>query len=469
MRLMLANSAITAALVLWLATLPVILFAPKRYAVFAWILGSMLDTTGASLPSNDSIGIANAFKTLGSPVILLFRFYSARSLAFLSSEAIWFALVCLCFIGTAWSPYQTAGLKMTGYLASTLVGMVVLRTTLSDDGIKRTELVALVGCTLGLGLLQTLAFAGTGFGYEPVTGRERFTSFVTPQLFAGILVAELSLVLASRRLSQTQKALLTGAIASALYWNGSRTWLIGAVLIGGSYLLRSRGIALCMALIILGLAGLLLPFLGAAGIDWDLAQLAGTNRVFATLYSLAEGGTGPIDAGLGTYWFRVSLYQGTIAEIQKAPIHQLFIGHGTSSGGQIALKYLFRHYHLAALDPNRVMHNEWLRVLYEWGFLGFGLLVAYLLAFLAEAQQRKAMGDEGSWLATMYFVPAFLIGLTTENALAGPGFLFVYACARSGAWPITSPNNNRVTGLQNIITHRHVAQSPIITNSGRMT
>ena len=109
-------------------------------------------------------------------------------------------------------------------------------------------------------------------------------------------------------------------------------------------------------------------------------------------------------------------------ELRIGSIYETLFGHGTSSGGMAALRTFPAVYKIDTIDPNRTIHNEWLRALYEWGVVGLALLGAVFTALFVSLirlyRQRKwRLGV----LVVFSFLPAFLAAFSTENVLAGAG------------------------------------------------
>jgi hypothetical protein len=77
--------------------------------------------------------------------------------------------------------------------------------------------------------------------------------------------------------------------------------------------------------------------------------------------------------------------------------------------------------HIKWLDPNRFFHDEWLRVIYEWGVLGMLLFVTFIGSITVFAYRGFRNDPSGYAKPLLVFMPAFLLGLTGENIIAGAG------------------------------------------------
>jgi O-antigen ligase len=138
---------------------------------------------------------------------------------------------------------------------------------------------------------------------------------------------------------------------------------------------------------------------------------------------------------VGTFAWRLGIYEDIFDQLAKRTAPQLLFGSGTSSGAALMLNHEPDKYDKQAIDANRVLHSEYLRALYEWGILGLALLLAFLFAAtLALARKAKAEGG-GPALAFFGLLPSIVVGLAIENVLAGAsdgagvGILLVMAFA----------------------------------------
>jgi hypothetical protein len=391
-------------------------------------MGLILDATGAAIGSNENIGYVNAFKTLASPLILLFRLADLRHLRLTPYESAWLAFCTYVLFADLWSPFALAGLKMSGHLVGVFLGMLSLRIAFSQGLVRPRDITAFVFFCFAVAVFQTTLFGAQAYGFEAATGRTRFTAFITPQLFACLLVALFAVGATSPELKNWKRVSLLILLLSGLYWNGSRTWMAGLLVAALIWACTSGTRRFAALAIVTAVIGAILSLMAAAGRGFGWEELANRSRLFATIHSLSVGGTGAVDVGLGTYWFRARLYQGVYQELLSASPLTIIFGHGTASGGYIAVTYLFQHYFRVALDPNRVIHNEWLRITYEWGILGLVLWFWFLISVVNYWWKRTKSHLRLSSRATLFYLPGLLIGLATENVLAGPALVCLTLC-----------------------------------------
>jgi len=142
------------------------------------------------------------------------------------------------------------------------------------------------------------------------------------------------------------------------------------------------------------------------------------NRLTATASALLTGQDRADGMGLGTMRFRLAMYRGVLKQLGGSRPWRWLWGHGTAAGGQVALTLFPAAYRAESLDANRVIHNEWLRVAYEWGAVGVVLWFAVLGALLSLAWRRRADPAGGALLS---YLPALLLGLSLENVIDGAG------------------------------------------------
>jgi O-antigen ligase len=145
-----------------------------------------------------------------------------------------------------------------------------------------------------------------------------------------------------------------------------------------------------------------------------LALQSRSNRVAAIITALYEGDR--TASGLGTLLFRRQLNARTLTALASSSPPQLLFGHGTSNG-----RFLLGELNKGIGDPNRAVHNEWLRILYEWGILGLLLWLAFMGSITVFAWQGVRGDPRGYAKPLFVYLPAFWLALLGENILAGAG------------------------------------------------
>ena len=145
-----------------------------------------------------------------------------------------------------------------------------------------------------------------------------------------------------------------------------------------------------------------------------VSELAPHNRVADTINAVYEGNMR--STGVGTVMFRRDVYRRAFQAMAESSLIELTFGHGTSNGR--VLRGTLAH---GVGDPNRAVHNEWLRILYEWGGVGLGLWFVFIFSVILYALEGVRRDHLGHARPLLIFLPAFLCGFSTENILAGAG------------------------------------------------
>lgn len=395
------------ALILYGVLFAIAAFGPLRWSLIAYLLLSTIDFR----QSGESIGMLNAAKGIILPVYLLWRLrhYSGHQKMVLAPIA-WSLLVVYAAVAGFWSFSPISAVKLVGHMAgSLLICFVFMRAT--KGRLLRPQLVLPLALgTLAIGLMCSV--------FQPNWGgnESRFSAFTTAQAYASFLAALYSLALCASTLRMYTRLALAAMLVTALVFNGSRIWTIGIVVATVVALLVSDfrpwvkiwgvGLMLVLTAVLIGAADRVIGV---------LAQYAESNRIAAAITAAYEGDTR--SAGLGTYRFRRGVDAKEIEGIAGSSVLQLLFGHGTSNGALLVTGSQFR----MGMDANRLMHNEWLRVMYEWGMAGGILWLMFIGSIAVYAVQglRKEHGDYAKPLVV--YLPAFLMGLTGENIIAGAG------------------------------------------------
>jgi O-antigen ligase len=243
---------------------------------------------------------------------------------------------------------------------------------------------------------------------------DRFTAFTTAQGFAALLTALYAIGISSSTISLRLRAPLCAGLITALLFNGSRLWMIA--------LLTSSVLALLISSVpawrkIVGLGAVMLALLGmVAASGFIIDALAGMHqfRIAAIITAAYEGNQK--DTGLGTVILRRHLDAKAWDMIRAGSVLDLCFGHGTSNG-----RLVRGELNKGIGDPNRAVHNEWLRILYEWGFVGIILWLLFIGSLMVYAYQGLKRDKYGFAKPLFLYVPAFCIGVSGENIIAGAG------------------------------------------------
>jgi O-antigen ligase len=396
----------TLPLALYVILLAAAVLAPLRWAIASYLVLSTIDFyTGYS-----GIGILNALKGLAYPLFLLWRLraYSGHGKTIVAPIA-WLVLVTYVGIASFWSVFPLSAAKLAGeMIGSFLICLAFLRATKAGYLTPSVVLPVTFGA-IAVGVLRSL-FAPS-YGDSP----DRFTGFTSAQTFAALLAALFALALCSSGLKLWVRATVCVSIATAMVLNGSRVWLLGLLVMLVLALVISAAPA-WTKICTVGFAVLIGVALVAASdsILSFLAHQSRSSRVAAIITALYEGDQK--SSGLGTFLFRRQLNARTLTAIESSSAAQLLFGHGTSNG-----RFLLGELNRGIGDPNRAVHNEWLRVLYEWGILGLLIWLAFIGSVAVFAWRGIRKNSPGYARPLFVYLPAFCLALLGENILAGAG------------------------------------------------
>jgi hypothetical protein len=385
----------------------VALFAPLRWSIVAYIMLSTVDFYSGE----GSIGVMNALKGVGYPLVLLWRLkrYAGHGKVVLAPVA-WMLLILYAGAASFWSLFPLSAAKITVEMAgSFLICLALMRATKAGFLTPSSVLVPAVVGVLIIGVLRSLFLPN--WGDSPY----RFTGFTTAQGYASLLAALFAMALGARTLRVVVRWLLCIVLFTAVVLDGSRIYVMGLIV--------STVVALLISyskpwVKMMGIASIVLLIVGLVAQKDILLQLiskgARMNRVADTINAVIEGNFR--STGLGTFEFRRGVYQRALKAISDSSLLELAFGHGTSNGR--LLRGSMTH---GIGDPNRAVHNEWLRILYEWGSVGLALWFVFIASIMLYAYQGVRRDRMGYSRPLLIFIPAFLAGFSTENVLAGAG------------------------------------------------
>ncbi len=415
-------SAVLAAQYIFWVLLPFVLFAPVRWAVLAWLVMGNLDPTDPSTALS-SVGWMNASKGIVLPFYLWWRLRTTggESPRALPTE-LWLIFVSYATVASLWSPFPLGAAKLVGNLIGTLVSFVLLQKAARSSLFNRREIIVLILASIGLGALQTFYYGGAAYGFDGTDRPSRFSSFVGAQQYGAFLVAFLAIVLWYPSFRVGTRVWLSMAVSVALILNGSRTWFFGALVVLVVYLFLSfRKVVFSATLVAIGAAFGIALILNLSSKEIDILGDT-SSRIVATLSAVLKGQDTSENTGLANLDFRLTIYRDVVQELKSSNPAELLFGHGTSSGGNIVMHVFPRSYKADRLDPNRAIHDEWLRAFYEWGIVGLGLLISVFVGLLKALWSYHSKRIEGvDALAALSFLPAFLLAFSTENLLASAG------------------------------------------------
>jgi O-Antigen ligase len=401
---------------------------PLRWAFLSYLVVMHIDLSGPLFASSTSVGVENLLKVIGLPLILLFRtrFKPLRNAKITLAFILWTMLILYATLTTFWSPFLLSGVKMVFYLYAYLVVFLIFVYGWSEGWIDDSLVVMSLWLVLGLAILQTYVL-GNPFGEFKIVKEFRFTSFTHAQGFAGYLIAVLAIILFSKRTSLI-KTISIGAILVGVILTGSRYVFFGMTfLFFFAWLnlffkkdkLQNRPLDFAKMLF----APAFVVFSIVA-----IANFAPDNR----LSQFVESNNGGSEKGVGTFIWRLGIYERALDIMPDRDLFPLLFGSGTSSGAQLVIGYDSR-YSEDSIDANRVVHSDFIRTFYEWGLLGGFTFLSFLGASLISYLNLAMIKKSTAALAFIGIFPNLLFGLAIENILTassspdGIGIILVMA------------------------------------------
>jgi len=391
----------------------ILFFLPKRYAFFVLLLLSLFDASGPNFASASNVGILNAIKVLGAPMVLTMRLKGnpIRLLKRYRSLPLNAFLLITIYAALAliWSSWKLSGLKMVGYLLGHLVWFLVITYGLVNGYLNRKLLIGVLLIAFVAGFAQSYVLEPS-FGIYPFTP-QRFTAFLSPQYYSAFLVfMACAIVFGFRKVLLIQDSFILVLVLVVVTMTGSRYSFVSLLFTIMLFFLdkfirhRSASFMIIWFIVMLVIIGtMLVSFL-------NFTPFLERTRIKELGYLF----TNPEE--IKTLKWRIHMYRETISHITASNFFELLFGHGTSSGAEVALAAEpWRG--SVTIDANRVIHNEFLRSIYEWGIIGFILLICTFMSLAWIALKGVFQGD---YLLFSSF-PLLFSGLAIENILASAG------------------------------------------------
>lgn len=421
-----------AQIVFWILSICAALL-PLRYGLSTYVVLSLVDTTGVDFSSLTAIGFANLVKVVVLPSLFYYRLRHTHlsQVSSMPFSKVWVWFCAYAAVASVWTSFHVAALKMIGYLLSYAILFVVLLKGWRKGYITPRSLTVLAWISLLVAVFQTYVL-GNPYGTPPngTPYATQFTTFIDAQSFAPFLLAMLlfQLVLCGKGRMRTISSLtLTVAIVLA----GSR-YIYVATILGllvfylGQRLTDGKGISTRFLLTTAMLAVLLTAV--PAWLVLKYFPASRINEVIDTTLSGQESLQNVVDVA-----YRLKIYSELGQALETRSFGRLLIGSGTSSGPEVRLRF-DPTYDETTTDGNRVIHSEFLRALYEWGILGFLLVLVFVLGVSKNCLGSFLRNKNSAALLSLAFLPAILTGLAIENVLAAPArpngvaYILVLSC-----------------------------------------
>jgi hypothetical protein len=394
-----------APLILYVVLFITTVIAPIRWSIISFLLLSNIDLGSLSA----SIGLLNTAKAMLLPVYLLWRLRAyAGHERIRSAPVAWALLTFYVAIASSWSLYPAYAIKLIGHMIGSLIICLMLVRATKGGYLDLRTIVPVTSGVIAMAVFHWLFLHNWG------GETERFTTFSGAQAFAAFAAALYCAVLPSRLIRFPLRITLCSILATSVLLNGSRIWII-AVLVSTLLSVFVSEAKLWIKTITFGATAIVAATLTiqfGAVMDF-VAHEAPVNRIAAAITAAYRGNLKA--RGLGTYNLREELFRRTFQSLEDGSTTQLLFGRGTCNGALITATLSKNP------DPNRAMHNEWLRSIYEWGITGL-LLWAFFIGSLFIYAVKGLRGDRfGYSKPLLIYLPAFILGLAGENIIAGAG------------------------------------------------
>jgi O-antigen ligase/polysaccharide polymerase Wzy-like membrane protein len=392
---------------------------PVQWGVIAYVLLAQFDLTGTAFYSSELLGWENAVKIAVVPTLL---FLKVRPEFSMNRETVrtartWLLLAAYAALSVVWSPFKLSGTKMLGYFYAYTALFAVFTVAWRNGWFTTKALMGVLWASLGFAVLQTYALGNDYGSFAANNGTMdyewRFTTFGSAQSFAAFLLCMLVLLLFRERRNFFVLLSCSGATAGILL-TGSRSIFIGfawILVMAGVILAKTEGKRLTLGLAIkrMAISGAVILCMAAV-----VLKALPENRLNQMLSAAVTSNNSVQD--VGTFLWRFNLYEKTVDELRGRSAKALIAGTGTSSAATLVLQTgIFSE---SNVDPNRALHDEFLRSTYEWGLIGLGLLLLFLYQVISICFEMIRNYDAREAWAFLAILVPLLISLAVENFLA---------------------------------------------------
>lgn len=397
-----------------------VLLLPVRWGVWAYVLasgyhlaGMRVAAEGYTFASASTIGIGGAFNVVVLPAILIAKLKFSPLRIIWESKILryWVIFTIYVAISSLFTPYFTSALKMVAYIGWYPFVFALFTSFWARGYIKHKNISIVFWVFILLAVIQTYILGVFGNG-------DRFTAFINVQYFGVFLASFMVYFIYSKNNLLNNVSAFVAVLSIVL--TGSRYVLLSAVAIILVYWflvkykngLSLRGLigvsfkTLFLALLVIGFISLI-PF------------TLPDSRINELLVKALLSGGGY--EAVGTLAWRVGMYIEAIDHIEGRGIVGYLFGSGTSSAAEVGLEYRPDRYSEAGIDANRIVHNEYIRALYEWGVVGLYLMVYSVFGSFVASYKMYFNMDIYDSLPFISLFPLVAGSMIIENSLSGSG------------------------------------------------
>ncbi len=408
---MASEAAIFAGVAFWVLS-SLVLLLPVRWSLIAFLLLVQFDVSGVGFYSVGSLGMENAIKTVLLPTLLLWRMWPIEPFAPCTRKfrITWLLLTAVAAVAVIWSPYHLSAVKMVGYMYAYSVLFIVFTCAWRRGWINARSLEFIILCCLLLAITQTY-FLGNVYG-DPEHD-SRFTSFSGAATFGPYLLC-LFILLVFRKGWDVRLVVASLGACVGLVLSGGRSMFVALLwtLLLASLVIAARGSRRITLRLIAGRIALGLAI--TASVAMLVREVLPNNRLNEFLSALVSHSDSIED--VGTFAWRLDIYGRAVDELLSRSPSTLLIGTGTSSVANLLLDAGIAKEDV--VDPNRSLHDEFLRSLYEWGLPGFLLLLFLVLDVVRLGCKAAFQNNLIQGWAFLAVCAPLLFSLSIENILS---------------------------------------------------
>jgi len=367
-------------LAIFLTTLAGVVLLPGRAAVVAWLTASHIDLGAAGIVTSPVLIKLNMARVMLFPIIFGVRFGFGDGLKVCLRSPVfrcWLLFLFYAGISVAWTPVQflLSAAKQIGYFAVYTIAIVVMTNAWLNKIITVPVIFWGVVIPSALAVVQTYVL---GNPYGTHLYDVRYVSFASMQQFAEYMCCMFILILFHPRFPLTLRVGSALVVLAQVAMNGSRTAFASCAL--------AIAVLLILQLYRKRIGPLLIAFAFVAPLIVGVVALTGTAKYeekFKTLriYELISASSERRYEKVGTLGARLEIWDIAIKKMASTSDSAFVFGRGLSSVGELFPSPMTGT--VQTSDSNRAIHNEYLRVFYELGFLGSSIFVVLLLTMFA--------------------------------------------------------------------------------------
>jgi hypothetical protein len=363
--------------------------------------------------SASTIGIGGALNVVVLPAILIAKLKFSPLGIIWKSKILryWVTFTVYVAVSSLLTDYLTSALKMVAYIGWYPVVFAIFTSCWRKGYIKHKRISTVFWVFIFLAVIQTYIFGVFSDG-------DRFTAFINVQYF-GVFLSSFMVYFVYKKNNFINSLSALVAVVSIVL-SGSRYVLLSAIFIILFYwFLRKYKSRLNLHdLIDVSLKTLFLALTVIASVSLIPLIFPGSRINELLVKALLSGGG---YEAVGTLAWRVGMYIEAIDQIEGRNIIGYLFGSGTSSAAEVGLEYRPDRYSVGGIDANRIVHNEYLRALYEWGVMGLCLMVYSIFGSFVALSKMYFNMDIHDSLPFISLFPLVAGSLLIENALAGSG------------------------------------------------